>query len=984
MTKRVLFALMVVFAACVFLPESAFAQASIAGVVRDSSGAVLPGVTVEAASPALIEKVRSVVTDGGGVYKIIDLRPGSYTVTFTLAGFSTFKRDGLQLTGSFTATVNADMKVGALEETLTVSGQAPVVDVQTVVKERVLQRDVISAVPTGNRDVRQLAFLIPGVVGSNLSNVGGVSLVTDVVSVHDSRAQETMYLMDGMPFHHGGGSGGNRGGILVNDAAVEEISIQVGGNPAEAAFGGFLSNTIPKSGGNAFRGVFQASGANGSMQSDNIDADQAAQNIKANGLKVVWDLDGALGGPLKQDKLWFYTAIRRQEYDQYVTGVYFNATPQALTYTPDTSRPGYSPLYLASNNLRLTYQMTPRNKFTAFYDYQNHCECYAYKIGTSTATPPSPEASYYYQWIPDYMAQAKWTSTISSRLLFELGTSDTNFNYPQYPQRGNDWTTLSLTESTTGFAWRNYANAFGENQNHMYSATSALSYVTGSHAFKVGTLIIHSSDFTSRDATGPHRYTMTLRNGVPQSITEYATPVNYSEVLKANVGIFAQDQWKFRSLTLNYGARFEYYNAYVPAQSAGPAPNVPNRNVSYDPVSHVPLWKNLTPRVGVSYDVFGNGKTAIKGSIGQFVWGPEIITFTRIANPLAATVFSGTRTLVNPTFTPNCDFTNTAANGDCAQLDNVNFGKPNVTQSLDPGVTSTRGTNWEGSASVQHELRQGIAVTGGYYRRWYQNIFGTENVDVTPNDFDSYCVNAPADPRLPNGGGYQVCGLYDVKPTSGKFGVSNNVTKLAPQQTEVFNGVDLDINARFGRGIVASFGTSTGRTKLNDCFKLGHPEFAASSANAPYNEDFCNPPIPFQTQYKAYGVFPLPWYGIRTSATFKSLPGTPLAANVPITTADIAANSTLGRRLAGNRASVTVNVLAPGQMYGDTVNQLDWRASKTFAMGSGRRLALNFDLYNVFNANQNLRYNSTYGSKWLNSTLVIGGRLVKFGGQLDF
>lgn len=983
MSKRMLLGLAVIFAGIVLGPEPLFAQASITGVVKDSSGAVLPGVTVEAASPALIEKSRAVVSDVEGVYKIIDLRPGTYTVTFSLVGFNTLRRSDVVLTGSFTATINADLAVGTLEETLTVSGQAPVVDVQTVTRERVLQRDVIDAVPAGNRDVRQLAFLIPGVVTNNLSNVGGVSLVTDVVTVHNSRPQETVYLMDGMPFHHGGGSGGNRGGILVNDAGVEETAIRVGGNQAEASFGGFVSNVIPKSGGNSFRGVFQASGANGSMQSDNIDSEQAAQNIKANGLKVVWDVNGALGGPLKRDKLWFFGSLRRQQYDQYVTGVYFNATPTALTYTPDFNRPAVGDLYLASNNLRLTYQMTPRNKFTVFYDYQNHCECYAYKIGTSTATPPSPEASYYYQWIPDYMAQAKWTSTVSNKVLFELGTSITNFNYPQYPQRGNDWQTLSLTESTTGFSWRNYASAFGENQNHMYSATTTLSYVTGSHALKVGALVIHSSSFTSRDATGPQRYTMTLRNGVPQSITQFATPVGYSETLKADVGLYVQDQWKYRLLTLNYGLRYQYYNAYVPAQSAGPAPNVPDRNLTFDKVENVPLWHNFTPRLGVSYDVFGNGKTAIKGSVGQFVFGPEIITFTRIANPLAATVFSATRPLVNPTFTPNCDFANIAANGDCGPLNNVNFGKPVITQSLDPDVTRTRGTNWEVSTSLQHELRPGVAVTAAYFRRWYQNLFSTQNVAVTPNDFDSYCVNAPQDSRLPGGGGYQVCGLYDIKPSSGKFGVTNNVTKLNGQG-EVYNGIDLDINARFGRGYIASFGTSTGRTMIDSCYVLGHPEWAPSSANAPYNQDFCNPAIPFQTQYKAYGVIPLPWFGIATSGTFKSVPGVPLAANVPMTSAQIAANSTLGRPLAGNVAQVVINVLPPGTMFGDTVSQLDWRVSKTFQMPGGRKLALNGDLYNVLNANPNLRYNNTYGTQWLYSTLIVGGRLIKFTGQLDF
>jgi len=967
------------------VPQITFAQAGIAGVVRDSSGGVLPGVTVEASSPALIEKARTVVTDGEGLYKIIDLRPGAYTVAFTLAGFAAVRREGIVLTGSFTATVNADLRVGSIEETLTVSGQAPVVDVSTVAQERVLQRDVIDALPTGNRDVRQLAFLIPGVVQSNLSNVGGVSLVTDVLTIHASRSQETQLLMDGMPFNHGGGVGGARSGILVNDGAVEEMSIQVGGGMAESPYGTLVSNVIPKSGGNTFAGVFQSSYANGSMQADNITDTQKAQGIKANGLKIVYDATGSFGGALKQDKLWYYTALRKQLYTQYVTGVYFNKTPTAVTYTPDLDRPAYSDLELGSVNLRLTWQATPKNKVTAFYDIQHHCECYAYKVGTSTATPPSPEASYYYNWIPDYMWQTKWTSTVSSRLLLEAGASYTNFNYPQLPQRGVSPDTVSIRETSTGFAWRNYVANYGANENQMLSVSGAASYVTGSHALKVGTSVIHSRGHTTRFATGANAYGLNLLRGVPISLTQHATPLELTEILKANVGVFAQDQWRLGRLTLNLGARFDYWNSYVPAHYAGQGPNVPTRDVHYDAVPNVPVWKNLTPRLGFSYDVFGTGKTAIKGSLGQFVFGPEIIGFTRAANPLAQTSTSSTRAILNGSFTPNCDFTNPAANGDCGQLDNRNFGKPVVQSRYDPSVIDgNRGTNWEGSASIQHELIPSVSVSGAYFRRSYQNLNFTENLAVTAADFDSYCITAPSNPRLPDGGGYQICGLYDIKTSSSsKFGVIDGLIQLAPDQTEVYNGFDFNLNARLPRGVVLSGGTSTGRNAIDQCFKLDHPEYTFI-ANTPLTEAYCDDTQPFKTQVKAYGVYPVPLWGIRTSATFRSVPGPQISAFAPFTSAEIASRSTLGRRLTGGRASVSVNLVPPGEMYGDTVNQVDWRLSKNFTLPRARRLNVNLDVYNVLNASQNLRYNNNYGSQWQYPNLIVGGRLLKVSGQFDF
>ena len=189
--------------AILLLPSTAFAQTNgaIAGVVKDSTGAVMPGVTVEAASPALIERVRSVVTDGEGLYKIIDLRPGTYTVTFSLAGFNSVKREGIELTSSFTATVNAELRVGSLEETLTVSGQAPTVDIQNVVQQRVITRQVMDDIPVGTKTLAAMGALIPGIV-ANTQDVGGTGGTSSAqIAIHNSRGGEEQLLQDGMTYN---------------------------------------------------------------------------------------------------------------------------------------------------------------------------------------------------------------------------------------------------------------------------------------------------------------------------------------------------------------------------------------------------------------------------------------------------------------------------------------------------------------------------------------------------------------------------------------------------------------------------------------------------------------------------------------------------------------------------------------------------------------------------------------------------------------
>ena len=264
------------------LPAAAVAQTgSIAGVVRDATGAVLPGVTVEASSPALIERQRAATTDDKGQYKIVDLRPGVYTVTFTLAGFNVIKREGIELTTGFTAPVNADMKVGAIEETVTVTGESPVVDTQRVTQQKVMTRDIIDAVPTG-KNFQNIGVLVPGVVlgaggtGATPYDVGGSSGEQQVqMAIHGGATADMVVQMDGMRFNNLCGAGSYTG-ISGNDGGIEQISFETGAISAEMGTGGIRVNMIPKEGGNTFKGTFFLNGTNNSFQSDNLtDASKA-------------------------------------------------------------------------------------------------------------------------------------------------------------------------------------------------------------------------------------------------------------------------------------------------------------------------------------------------------------------------------------------------------------------------------------------------------------------------------------------------------------------------------------------------------------------------------------------------------------------------------------------------------------------------------------------------------------------------------------
>src|SRR5688572_2463143 len=825
--------LMPILAVCVvvLLPLGAFAQSNsnIAGVVKDATGAVLPGVTVEAASPSLIEKVRTVVTDSAGQYKVINLVPGTYTVTFTLQGFNTVRREGVELTASFTANISVDLRVGSLEETITVTGETPTVDVQNVVTQRVVTRDIIDAIPTGSKSVAHLGVLIPGVVVNN-QDVGGSAFTSSQIAIHGGRAGEQQLLYDGMMYNNGQGRGGQYTAIATNDGTVQEVSLETGGLGAESEMSGIRTNVIPREGGNVFRGSLAGAFTNHNLQSSNLTDEFNAQGLlSVNTVHKIYDVNPGAGGPIIKDKLWFYLSLRAWSAQQYVAGMFYNKSTVPWMYVADTTRPALNIETNGNESLRLTWQATPRNKISGQYQYgQQDRPFYGYSLGQTLA---SPEAAYASKSIPSYLGQVGWNSPMTSRVLFEAGAALANKNFFTFlqPSAGNN---PSYQESTTGNFWGNSRSTYGKNANWQMNTRASMSYVTGTHNAKFGFTFQHQESLTTQEISN-NGMLLTLLRGQPSQVTVWATPLHLEEINKANVGIFAQDQWTMRRLTLNLGLRYDYFNSYVPPHHLGPGPNVPTRNVDFAPVYDVPNWKNTSPRLGASYDLFGNGRTAVKFTAGRYLEAPLLISFTRVANPAGAISTTATRTWTDS----NGDFL--PQENELGAPNNSNFGQSVITTRYDDDIPTTRGYNWEISSSVQHELMSRVSMNVGYFRRWYGNTRVTDNVAVAPSDYSPYCVTAPADSRLPNGGGYEICGLYNL--SAAKFGqVSNLVTMSSDfgEDKEIFNGVDLSLNARLPQGIVLQGGTSTGRTMTENCFVVDSPESLRN----------CKVTPPFQTQ----------------------------------------------------------------------------------------------------------------------------------------
>jgi hypothetical protein len=993
--------------ACLLLvsPVAWAQQASgIAGVARDSSGAVLPGVTVEAASPALIEKVRTAVTDGEGRFNITDLRPGAYVVTFTLTGFNTFRREGIELVSGFTATVNADMQVGALEETVTVSGEAPLVDTQNVRKQNVISSDLLDVLPTSTKHWATIVQLTPGFAGS-FADVAGQLNQNLGNSYHGKTGTKRQY--DGMSIDHASGNVG----YLVNSNTVQEVSVQTSGISAESNADGAVVNMIPKEGSNTFSGSIS-----GLYTDDGMEASNLSDDLRGRGLTTVskilkiYDASVNVGGPIRKDKLWFFASAREWGNGHQMAGNFWNKTQGAPIYTPDLDRPGTRHQWYESRAVRVTWQATQKHKFNFFGDVADACLCRA--IG---ALGSAPEAGLAFHFRPTGLYQASWTSPITPRLLLEAGASLSVTHWPTYLAPGVSPHQISTIELSNNYRYNASATYASHRATDRVAQRFSVSYITGSHAFKGGMQIEEAVSDIGTYVQGDVNYS--LRNGVPTQITQYATPYQSVVRTRADMGVYFQDQWAIRRLTMNYGFRFDYFNGYVePSRVAAPASGwVPARD--FPAVSGVPAWKDLSPRIGAAYDLFGDGRTALKVSLGRYV--AKTGTAVASANdPIATSVNSVTRTWAdaNGNYTPDCDLKSRVASGECGAMSDPNFGGFSPTTRWADDVLhgfGVRNSNWDFGTEVQRQLGAGVSVTAGYYRNWYSHFIATDNLLRTPADFDPYCITAPLNPKLPGGGGYQVCGLYDVSVA--KFTQVDNLVTQSSQygeQKQVNNFLSVTISTRLRSGVQFGGGIDAGRSLTDNCFVIDSPGVSSGSFTPPQTattvsgistasptapqtattingKTMCRVVTPFkgQAQLKLNGAVPLP-YEFVVSAIYQDISGPNIVAAYAAANSDIAPS--LGRNLGacGTRvpctATATVPLVAPGTLYDHRIRRLDLRVTRRMRFGGRLGLQANVDIYNAFNGSGVVQVNNAYGPQWRQPTEVQDPRIVQFSGQLTF
>lgn len=940
-TASLLFSMFLLAQAATAGQESA---ASIVGQVKDESGATIPGVTVTATSPALQMPQLVTVTNELGEYRLTPLPIGTYAVEYTLSGFQTVRREELRLTVGFVAKVDVVLKIGTLEETVTVSGASPVVDVTSTTTRTELTREVLDLIPSGRNGLTSLLTMTPG-VRSNF-DVGG-SNFNAVPSFHaygqDAESWQTLEgVLTSSPKS-------NQSGNQWDFTVLEEARVQAAGADVDVPSRGVALTAILKSGGNDFHGTSWLGGTNDSLQGNNLDSALAAAGLTSgNKLENRWDASGDLGGRIIRDKLWFYGGLRkRQGIDDY-----------AGAFMPDGSPATHLQMFEYAT-WKNSYQLSQSNRIVGFYQWTGKHEI----SGASVLNPyESSTDNTYRQHIYKFEWQAVKGNSLSTSLQF--GSWDWNSVYITHAPGQVAWNDIVTLKS--GGDGLSTGNRPVEKRKHI---TGRLTWYKpdmfyGNHEFKAGFDVLGSyisRAWVSRD----FNYQLKFNNGVPYQIVAFNYPV-VPQGNSAYTGLWVKDNWVIaRRFTASLGIRFSHDSGYVPEQCRVDAAPVEFGPAQCWPRIDFNTWNTFAPRASFAYDIGGGGKTVVKGGWGRYDHMRQIDEL-QPANKNIATNSTYTWHDLNGNQDYNTGEVNTSPNSPDFVSVSVRDSGSFANGVMNPNEKEPKADQFD--LSLERELMTNLAVRVSALYSYNFNNYLSLN---TKRAWTDYNVTLTKPDPGPDG----KVGTTDDPGTTITYweypttlaGSAFQVPELSnpPGANQSYKSIEFAAIKRMSKGW--QFQASYSATKI-------HMPITAATANAlaDYNPNaFINTANnTWEWGLKVSGTYVFP-FQIATSAFFNSLSGVPQARTVLFTG---------GRTI----PSIVLNVEPLGSLFLPTTNTLDIRMEKTLTLPKSGKLTVRATIYNATNINTITARTVQSGANYLRPTAFVPPRFFEFGASYNF
>jgi hypothetical protein len=924
-------------------PAVAQGVGAIGGTVMDSSAAVLPGATVTLSSAqGTLGSNQETVSDTRGAYQFQRLVPGTYVVKATMTGFRPAEQRNIVVNADATARADLTLSIGQLEEGVVVSGEAPLLDTTSALRQTVLSQETLEMLPN-RMDVWAITRVIPSVVVSKVDVGGSESFQQSGITVHGTNT-EGGYYVDGMDVSHMDGAGAGAT-FYIDPYAYAENNFLSGNSPAESPRGGLVFNMITRTGTNQIHGGADFAGMNSSMGFDNVSGTLRTQllrsiparilalrpDLKAGAdIQYLYDTGMWLAGPIVRDRLWFSTSVHYQKILQYLLGSY---NPDG-TQVPDDND-------LANSSSKIAWQVNPSSQLSYFYTLQHKVNGHR----ASTTMFVESGATQRNVKLPQ-VHQLKWTSTPSSHMVFDVSTSvfrvSDNFHWPK-EGKDND---IAGFDQVTNTLLRILPTYTVSDMRRTVVQVGA-GFFSTAHDIKTGVQLNHGSLSPAGFSSSNMR--AVYRNGIPDSVNTYNTPT-YADMKDREMAYYVQDRWRpVRKLTMNLGLRAETNYGWMNAACQEQTPFVVAR--CYEPLKGFPDWKAVNPRFSIVYDVGGDGRTALKFAANRYIT-PVGKSIVERVNPIA--IVSDTRrwTACAAGQTSECDL-----NGDL--LPQINELGPSSGYPFGVLNRYAPDTRWpwsrELTGEVQRQFPGNLVLTVGYTHREKRGQFGSRNMAVPTSTYIPLTVTEANSGRSVT--------VYNQAPAL--RGLNDFLWNNESALDSDYNGTDITLDKRMSNGWMLTGGVSFGKN-VGDIYgtsDLNNPNFQ-------FRRGVQGNDVPFSLRLS--GVYDLP-LGIALSGTFQRQNGFPEITSVSV------GNNTV----ALTQGTTNITVEPRGTKRLPDLNQLDISLRKAFRVGA-KSFQPRLDFYNLMNSATITARNNTLGSSYEAVNGIQRGSIIKVGMNVDF